>query len=212
MQILYLHGFASSPSSAKAAFLCERLSPLGHIFIAPDLNLPTFENLSFEGILAAAEASFPAGGDEAVAIIGSSLGGFAALHLLTRSQAVRERTSHLVLLAPAFNFKQNKQLTPEIYQRWREQGEIPVFHHSAQREKSIHYQFLRELEELTEPAIPGVKTLIIHGKEDEVIDIRHSREFSRKLPCGELIELDSDHKLLAVLPAIGDAVERFLVI
>ena len=38
MQVLYLHGFASSPQSSKATFLSRKFTERGIRVIVPDLN------------------------------------------------------------------------------------------------------------------------------------------------------------------------------
>jgi len=43
---IYLHGLASSPLSRKGQVLGERLAPMGVEIIAPDLNVPKFEELT----------------------------------------------------------------------------------------------------------------------------------------------------------------------
>jgi hypothetical protein len=82
--VLYLHGFASSPSSAKAALLGDRLAPFGIALRAPDFNEPDFATLTVTRMLeqtARELARLPAG---PTALIGSSLGGFVAVHAAAR--------------------------------------------------------------------------------------------------------------------------------
>jgi pimeloyl-ACP methyl ester carboxylesterase len=55
----------------------------------------------------------------------------------------------------------------------------------------------------------SLPTLILHGKNDEVIPINASREYARLRPWVELIELDSDRGLIDVLDAIAQELGRF---
>ncbi len=54
-----------------------------------------------------------------------------------------------------------------------------------------------------------IPTLILHGKQDEVIPIQASRDFARSRPWVELIELDSDHTLANVTDKIWQAIRSF---
>src|SRR5258708_40224249 len=68
--VLYLHGFASSPASAKIGLLRRRVEP-GIVLHTPDLNVPSFERLDFDAAGAPAEATGRAA--RARPIVGSSL-------------------------------------------------------------------------------------------------------------------------------------------
>jgi pimeloyl-ACP methyl ester carboxylesterase len=74
MRAIYLHGFASSPASRKARFFVEKLAGHGLALEALDLA-PDFEHLTISGQLAVIEK---ASGNDAVILIGSSLGGYLA--------------------------------------------------------------------------------------------------------------------------------------
>ena len=56
MHVFYLHGFASSPGSAKAMFFAERLARAGVRMDCPDLNLPDFSTLTVSRMLQQVEA------------------------------------------------------------------------------------------------------------------------------------------------------------
>jgi hypothetical protein len=56
----------------------------------------------------------------------------------------------------------------------------------------------------------SLPTLILHGKNDEVIPIDASRKYACLRPWVELIELDSDHGLIDVLDAIEQAIKDFI--
>src|SRR5258705_8536985 len=92
--VLYFHGFASSPMSAKITALRPLLAPSGIELNAPDLNVPSFEQLDFDRVVdhAVEEARRlpPA------AMVGSSLGALVALATAKRGVLVP-----LVLIAPA---------------------------------------------------------------------------------------------------------------
>src|SRR5438132_14061361 len=97
MRYLWLHGFASGPSSSKGQFVRERLHERGIELAIPDLNAPAFFDLTVSRMLAQSDA-IAAGED--VRLFGSSLRGFTgASWAATRPR----RTRPLVLLAPAFD-------------------------------------------------------------------------------------------------------------
>src|SRR5512140_3100746 len=93
-RVLYFHGFASSPLSAKIVAFRPLLEPAGVELVTPDLNIPDFEHLDWDAIVAFAveqgRRCAPA------AIVGSSLGALVALEVVRRG--VR---APLVLIAPA---------------------------------------------------------------------------------------------------------------
>ncbi|HLX03441.1 MAG TPA: YqiA/YcfP family alpha/beta fold hydrolase [Trinickia sp.] len=78
--ILYLHGFRSSPNSFKARVLAARVTELGK---AAEWCCPMLPVSPFEAIMLAEAQVMAAGasGEEAVTVIGSSLGGYYATHL-----------------------------------------------------------------------------------------------------------------------------------
>ena len=93
-RFVYLHGFASGPSSQKARFFRERFAELGIGLEIPDLAEGRFEQLTISGQLGVMERAI--GGDPAT-LIGSSMGGYLAALYAARHPEVEK----LVLLAPA---------------------------------------------------------------------------------------------------------------
>jgi predicted esterase YcpF (UPF0227 family) len=75
--IVYLHGFNSSPASGKARQLGEHMASIGRL---AEYVCPALPNSPREAI-ARIEAELASRGPESVTLIGSSLGGFYAVHL-----------------------------------------------------------------------------------------------------------------------------------
>src|SRR5689334_4969802 len=98
MRYLWLHGFASGPTSGKGRFVKERLGERGIELAIPDLNAPAFSGLTVTRMLGQIDAL--AGGQDQLVLLGSSLGGFTAA---TWAVAHPGRVRALVLLAPAFD-------------------------------------------------------------------------------------------------------------
>src|SRR5262245_39461865 len=115
-RILYLHGFASGPSSSKAQFFRKYLESRGAKVEIPDLANADFEHLTITGQLAVVREIARG---ESVSLIGSSMGGYLAALYAAQHPAVRR----LVLFAPAFGFGRRwpERLGPERVAEWREQ-------------------------------------------------------------------------------------------
>src|ERR1700694_2176133 len=93
---VWLHGFASGPTSSKGRFVQQRLLERGAALQIPDLNLPSFRELTVSRMLG--EVDRLAG--ESAVLFGSSLGGLTAALWAARNPG---RCAALVLLAPAFD-------------------------------------------------------------------------------------------------------------
>ena len=130
--IVYLHGFASSPSSSKARFFQDRLKDAGAQVTIPDLASGDFEHLTLSGQLTVLDT---AAADRPVRLIGSSMGGYlAALYAARHAQVER-----LVLLAPAFRFHRRWQekLGPTELDGWRRTNAVEVFHYGEGRNRAL---------------------------------------------------------------------------
>src|ERR1700691_4425053 len=123
-RFVYLHGFASSPSSRKARFFEERFRELGIGLEIPDLAEGNFRDLTLSAQLHVVERLC---GDEPVALIGSSMGGYLAALYAARHPEVKK----LVLLAPAFSFASRwpEELGESKMEEWRRSGTLEVFHY-----------------------------------------------------------------------------------
>src|SRR5690242_10363457 len=75
----YLHGFASSSQSTKAAFFRERLAARNVPVTTPDFNEPDFTSLTMTRMLDQLGRQIAAAGDGPIALMGSSLGGTLAI-------------------------------------------------------------------------------------------------------------------------------------
>ncbi|MBN3894400.1 MAG: alpha/beta hydrolase [Nostoc sp. NOS(2021)] len=207
MHYIYLHGFASSPKSAKARDIGDRFAQIQTKLKIPDLNAGDFSQLTITRQLTQVAAEF-SNDSTPVTLIGSSLGGLTAAHLGQKNLQVQR----LVLLAPAFGFLSHwfPKLGHEEVQRWQQEKYIMVYHYGEQRSIPLSYDFVTDAaqyqEELLQRPIP---TLILHGKKDEVIPVEASRNFARSRPWVELVELDSDHALGNVMEEIWQAIRLF---
>src|SRR5690606_30828196 len=130
--LLYLHGFASSPQSSKARFFVERARAAGLPADCPDLNQPDFGTLTVTRMIERvrdAAAAMPAG---PVALVGSSLGAFVALHAVAQPGWDPARpVERLVFLAPALDLAPGlaRDFGPERMAEWERTGWIEIFHY-----------------------------------------------------------------------------------
>jgi pimeloyl-ACP methyl ester carboxylesterase len=205
IRILYLHGFASGPSSSKARYFSRRLEAAGARVEIPDLAAGDFEHLTITGQLAVLER---AAAGEPVSLMGSSMGGYLAALYAARHTEV----SRLVLLAPAFGFARRwrDRLGEAVAEQWRREGTMPVFHYADNRQRALSYDLLPDSDGYE--AFPDFRqpALIFHGAHDDVAPPEYSRQFAAHHPNARLEILDARHDLLNVLDTIAPPAIEFL--
>jgi pimeloyl-ACP methyl ester carboxylesterase len=205
--VLYLHGFASSPGSAKARAFAGRLEPLGTRIVVPRLDGGSFARLTISRALAEMDAA-AAPLREPYAVIGSSMGGYLAL-----LHALRRPVCGVVAMAPAIDFPASwaRWMPAAELARWRETGWTELDHHETGRQERIAYDIVRDSarHEVLVRA-PSCPVLVFHGRRDDVVPSALSERFARENPHVRLRLLDDDHSLLASLPRILDEGLAFL--
>ncbi|MBD2299576.1 alpha/beta fold hydrolase [Nostoc sp. FACHB-87] len=206
MQYIYLHGFASSPKSAKAQAMSDRFQTIPIQLNIPDLNAGNFSQLTITRQINQVAALLD--NSEAVTLIGSSLGGLVSAHLAQQHKQVQR----LILLAPAFGFLSHwlPKLGDEAMKRWQQEKYLMIYHYGEARSLPLSYDFVTDAQQYQEDILQRlVPTLILHGKQDEVIPITASRNFANSRPWVKLIELESDHALGNVTAEIWQAIRLF---
>ena len=208
--VFYLHGFASSAQSKKAAYFAERLRAHGVGLRCPDFNEPDFASLTMTRMVEQVEREIAGLPEGTIALIGSSLGGVVAIHVAGR---LRDRIDRLVLLAPALMFGKDEHrfLGPERVARWRAAGTLDVFHYAHGDTRPLNYGFYEDSlkYDVFDVAIRQ-PTLIFQGLRDESVDYRDVERYGATRPNVSLSLLDDDHQLVASLPRIWDATAPFL--
>jgi pimeloyl-ACP methyl ester carboxylesterase len=205
-RILYLHGFASGPSSRKAIFFRDYLQAAGACVDILDLAAGDFERLTLTGQLAVIERE--AAGDP-VSLVGSSMGGYLAALYAARHSEVRRSD----LLAPAFALSRrwSESLGDARVSEWRREGFLNVFHYADGRDRPLGYQLLEDAARYEE--FPDVRqpVLIFHGAHDDVVPPQSSEAFAAGRPNVRLEILDSGHDLLNVLDYMAPRIAAFLL-
>jgi pimeloyl-ACP methyl ester carboxylesterase len=210
-RFLYLHGFASGPSSYKGTALCNHYDMRGVAVDRLNLRLPSFEHLRLSAMIAATRKAIGREQDRAV-LFGSSLGGLTACRVAEQDA----RVSALVLLAPAFRLVERwrRRLGDEAWEAWQKTGWLATEDHEEKRSSRVDFGFAVDAE--TADARGGgwpdvrVPVLIIHGRRDEVVDIDLSRAWKKNKRHVRLVEVEDGHELTASLDIILREADKFL--
>lgn len=209
--ILYLHGFASGPSSVKAKFFEERLKDHNVDLCIPDLNYPDFQNMTITSQLELIEKLIQSNsGHRKVMIAGSSMGGLLAVMAADRFPVV----SALVLMAPGFGLDKRIQdfLSPDEFDSWRVTGKANFYHYGAGKTLPLSFDFVKDIEKHNIASLmTRVPTIIFHGLKDATVPVAESINFRQSNP--ELVELyllDDDHQLLSSLEEIWKSSVDFM--
>ena len=167
--LIYVHGFNSSPASAKANLLKEKLEALGR---GAEFSAPT---LPHQPAQAAALLDALAGGQPGATLIGSSLGGYYATWLAekhpVKAVLVNPAVRPYALLRPALGLQKNLYTGQE-------------------------YEFTpRHLEELAALEVPAItrpeRYLLMVQTGDEVLDYRTA--VARYRGCRQVVIEGGDH-------------------
>jgi predicted esterase YcpF (UPF0227 family) len=202
--VLYFHGFASSPASAKITALRPLLAPYGIALDTPDLNVPSFERLDFEAMVAhamdAARRTPPS------ALVGSSLGALVALSVARRGIDVP-----LVLIAPAFG----------VARRWNtrisDDDPLTVFNFARNENAPIHRAFFLQMAALhVDDDPPAARVTALMGRKDETVPFAVVEETWRRweasgqlAPGSKFVVMEEgDHGLVSHADVIRQAIEE----
>jgi pimeloyl-ACP methyl ester carboxylesterase len=208
LNVVYLHGFASSAKSTKGTFFSAKLRERGVTVHSPDFNVPDFSTLTITRMIEQVEQVIDGLPREPVVLIGSSLGGFVALQV-----AMRRTIDRLVLLAPAIDFSGNRlrELGDRGLEEWERTGELNIFHYGFGRIVSLNYSLYTDacnyscMEAKLEMPIQ-----IFQGRRDTAVNPESVARWARARRNIELHMLDDDHQLTSSLDTIWRLAEPFL--
>jgi uncharacterized protein len=213
-QVLYLHGFASSPRSSKAAWCRDRAIEAGFGFQCPDLNAPAFETLTISRMLVQVQAIVATLPPGPVALIGSSLGALVALFAAEEraQRAIGRRVDRLVLLAPALDVAPGlaRHFGPARLAEWEATDALDVYHYGDARSRTLRWAFFEDARQFDAAAIRNtLPTLIYQGRRDLTVDHEMVARWAAGRPHVTLHLLDDDHQLLGSLDRMWQGVHEF---
>lgn len=200
-RVLYFHGFASSPASAKITSLRPLLEPHGIELDTPDLNVPSFERLDWNAMIELALHGARAHPPDVLA--GSSLGALVALEV-----ARRGIEAPLVLVAPAIG----------VGARWKtrlpEGDPVTVWNHALNANAPIHRTFFDQMNEVDADAQPPrTPVTVFMGRRDETVPFDLVEETWQRwqsiglAPGSRFVAFDEgDHGLTAYVDDIAQAI------
>jgi hypothetical protein len=192
--VLFLHGFLSSAQGSKARFLADKLVDFPDVFFhALEFNPAArdFEYMTVTGQINRLRQYMLDYQLEHVNLIGSSLGGQVAINYAHRYGGV----SQLLLLAPVLHYTGPHISMAELAD-WEAVGVRHLWHDAFGREVPLRYHFHVDRHNYAEPPPPPSPTVIIHGRNDDVVPIADSQAYAAAYPEQvTLIEVNSDHRL-----------------
>jgi pimeloyl-ACP methyl ester carboxylesterase len=208
---LYLHGFASGPTSYKGVAIAEHYARRGVAIERLDLRIPSFERLRLGEMITSVRRAI-GGENERVVLFGSSLGGLTACRVAEEDP----RVCALVLLAPAFRIMERwrERLGEAGWKAWQTTGWLETLDYISKSMSRVDFGFAEEAAAIDERngGFPDVRvpTLIVHGVNDPVVDVALSRTWSAGKRHVRLVEVDDGHELAASLDRIKSEADRFL--
>lgn len=208
LNVVYLHGFASSAKSTKGTFFTAKLRERGVTVHSPDFNTPDFSTLTISRMIQQVDQVIDSLAREPVTLIGSSLGGFVALQVARRREIER-----LVLLAPAIDFSGNRlrELGDRGLEEWEQTGELNIFHYGFGRIVPVKYTLYTDACNYScSDAKLAMPIQIFQGRRDTAVNPESVERWARARPNVELHMLDDDHQLTGSLDTIWSLAEPFL--
>jgi uncharacterized protein len=215
-QLVYLHGFASSPSSSKARWMAARAEAVGWGFACPDLNLPSFDTLAVSRMLGQVDELLGTTAPGPVTLVGSSLGAVIAVFAAARDRERAEagsRVDSLVLLAPALDLVPSLEahLGPDKLAQWERDDRLEVFHYAEGATRDLRWGFFADARGYDAYAAEvHVPTLVFQGRRDDSVDARGVEAWASRRPIVALRLLDDDHQLLGSLDLMWSGIHEFL--
>jgi pimeloyl-ACP methyl ester carboxylesterase len=206
VKVIYLHGFASGPTSSKARFFRDKFGAAGIDVSIPALDGGDFRNLTITSQLAVIEREIRG---ERVTIMGSSLGGYlAALYAAAHPRQVE----HAIMMAPAFCFARRWSAELSAHLEWKRTGLTEVFHYGEHRTRELSYNLIADGLEYEDYPNLSQPVLILHGARDPVVPVSLSEEFALRHPANTRLRIyqQSGHELTDVTDDMWMEVSRFL--
>jgi alpha-beta hydrolase superfamily lysophospholipase len=146
-----------------------------------------------------------------VALAGSSLGAFVALHAADADTT--GRVDRLILMAPALDFGGNRlrQLGEHGIDEWRRRGRLEVFHYALNRPAEVGFELYEDAARYDAWAVEvRWPTLVFQGTRDASVDPAMVTRWASSQPAVDLRLYDDDHQLTASVDTIWRESARFM--
>jgi pimeloyl-ACP methyl ester carboxylesterase len=209
--VIYLHGFASSPASSKARRFEKELAAHGVGLSSPDFNQPAFETLTVTRMLADTHRAVETVRVGPVALIGSSLGAFVAVHAAEAPWGLN--IDRLILLAPALDFGGNRlrQLGDRGFDEWRQSGRLEVFHYGDNVTRHVGFELYEDAARYDAFGVGrSLPTLVYQGRQDESVSPEMVADWARERRHVTFRLVEDRHQLTASMDEIWNESKDFL--
>jgi alpha-beta hydrolase superfamily lysophospholipase len=155
-------------------------------------------------------AAVDAAGAAPVALVGSSLGAYVAVHAAAADRG--RRIDRLVLLAPAFDFGGNRltHLGPHSIDEWRQAGHLTVFHYAIGEPRTVDFALYEDAARYDAFDLAlDLPMLVVQGRHDEVVDPVMVERWCAMHATARLHLVDDGHQLTDSMPFIWHQAQTF---
>ncbi len=179
-------------------------------YACPDLNQPSFEDLTVTRMLEQTRQAVRQAGRGPVALIGSSLGAFVAVHAAAQQQPHLNQPviDRLVLLAPALDLRDGPQGAD--VDDWRHTGRLRIFHHAWNEHREVGYGLYEDAARYDTLSLDlSLPILVFQGTRDTAVDPEMVKTWAHARPNVDLRLVDDEHQLGQSIEEIMTATEQF---
>ena len=200
MRVLFAHGLWSAPGGSKPTYMKE---VLGWDVVCPDMRRNGW-SVSSQALTVRQELESSGSFD---ILIGSSFGALAIANAIEGY----EGDSRLALLAPDFGVYDTlaSQIGDHAMEMWRESGVRSFIPPDWEEEVLLSWSFMEDALACGWPVLQH-RTVILHGRGDDVVPVENSYKASRESEATDLVEVDDGHRLAESLDMLPDLVSMVL--